>query len=224
MGTENRIQAIAAKAASSAAEDFLDALPPDVSDALSPGYLHHLEEDLQAELFSLIQSRLLWSYQAVQLELENPQHEVAAPPLPPAPDPVAPLAQPEYLQRPSAGRELLAELRSGLEPTPTPSAADLPPRKRIVTPRSRTYEQSADPAPQSSDFLNSTTPNPATQAQQPAVTEENPRPYRRRRGQEPQPSREEIIRAYNIPPEWMNPSRDPDAKPRRRRRTSAAMA
>jgi len=225
MGIENRIQAIATNTAASAAEALLGSLPPEVSQNLSPSYLHQLEEDLRTELFSLIQSRLLWSFQAVQLELEQ-QHRYnqAVTPSPiSTPGPAAPLSPPDYLQKPSASSELLAELRSGSEPTPAPGAAEWSPRKRIVTPRSSTYEQSAEPAPQSPDSsANPTTLPPASQAPQ-AATEETSKPSRRRRGREPQLTQEEIIKAYKIPPEWLNPASDPEAKPRRRR-TSSAMA
>jgi len=222
---ENQIQAIAANTAASAAEALLSSLPPEVSQNLSPSYLHHLEEDLRAELFSVIQSRLLWSFQAVQLEMENPQqHQTATPSPISTPAPAEPLPPPDFLQKPSASSELLAELRSGSESTPAPGAAEWSPRKRIVTPRSSTYEQSAEPAPQSPDSsANPTTLPPASQAPQ-VATEETSKPSLRRRGQEPQLTQEEIIKAYNLRPEWLNPSRNPDAKPRRRRRGSAAMA
>lgn len=156
---EDQIQAIAANAAASATQDLLSSLPPEVSQSLSPGYLHQLEEDLRMELSSLLQSRLQWSHQAILLGIEDQQ-------------------------------------------------------------------QAADPDLQlPASPLTSTSPTPASQAQQPAAAEpETPRPSLRRRGKEPQLTQEEIIKAYNIPPEWLNPSGDPEAKPRRRRRNSAAMA
>lgn len=229
MRVENQIQAIATNTAASAAEALLSSLPPDILQALSPSYLHHLEEELRLELSSLLRSRLQWSHQAIQLELEQQhRHNQAVMPSPlPTPAPADPLPSPDFLQKPSASSELLAELRSGFEPTPAPGAADLPPRKRILTSSSSssTQGQGASPAPQSPDSSPTfTTPTPTSQAQPPAAAEEAPRPARRRRGREPQPSREEIIKAYNLRPEWLNPSSDPDAKPRRRRRGSAAMA
>lgn len=155
---EDQIQAIADNAAASATQDFLGSLPPEVSQSLSPDYLHQLEKHLRLELSSLLRSRLQWSHQTILLGMEDQQ-------------------------------------------------------------------QAADPDLQlPASPLTSSSPTPASQAQQPAPVEETSKPSLRRRGKEPQLTQEEIIKAYNIPPEWLNPSSDPEAKPRRRRRNSAAMA
>lgn len=70
---EHQIEVIAANTAAHAVEAFLRSLPLEVLESLSPSFLQHLEEDFQAELTALLQSRLLWSYQFIRLELENPQ-------------------------------------------------------------------------------------------------------------------------------------------------------
>lgn len=223
---EHQIQAIAANTAASAAQDFVGSLPPEVLQTLSPSYLQHLEEDLRTELCSLLQSRLLWSQQAIQLELEGQQrhqHQAPTPSLSPTLETAHP-THPDFLQKPSASSELLAELRSDLQAIPAPGVADSTPRKRILTPRPSTQDLT-EQAPQLLAPPPVTPPlPPASQVQQPAATEETPRPSRRLRGKEPQLTREEIIKAYQIPPEWLNPSQDSEAKPRRRRRSSAAMA
>lgn len=219
----NKIQEIAANSAANATQDFLGSLPPEVSQALPPGYLATLEEELQAELRSAIASRLQWFEQAIRLEQQQPQA---------VPSPLISNADPGHIfesaipQKSSASSALLAELKSGVEPPPPiASAAEQPSRKRFLSRNPDAQDQAADPATQLPGPDSGSAPFPTSQPELPKPNEtQTSRPSLRRRGKEPQATREEILKAYNIGPELLNRPQDPEVKPRRRRRRSPALA
>lgn len=220
---ENTTQEIAANSAASTSQDFINSLPPEVSQALSPSYLHSLEMELQAELRSVILSRLQWFQQAIRLEQQ--QHQAVQSSLIPNSD-LDPILQPEFLQKPSARADLLAELKSGVEPLPVASAADRSSRRHVVTGNPNAQDQMPEPTSQvPTPDLGSPTLLSTNQTEQPNPAElATSKPSLRQRRKEPQPTPEEILKECNIDPELLNSSHDPEVKPRRRRRRSPALA
>lgn len=97
---ENNIQDIANTTATTAAQNFLNTASASIREVLSPQFLSDLEEELKAELESLIQSRLLWSQQAIQLALAEQQRRKkaeAARPKPTQAEPPPQLLEPASL-------------------------------------------------------------------------------------------------------------------------------
>lgn len=216
----DRPAAIAANSAFTTTQDFLNSLPPEVSQVLPPGYLQSLEEELQAELHSLVFSRLQWFQQAIRLEQQ--QHQSVPAFLISNSDP-EPIFQSEFLYKPSASSDLLAELKSGAEPLPITSAAEQPYRKRVLVHNPDAQDQMSGPTSESLDLDSGSVPFRNSQSEPPKADEaQTSRPSLRHRGKEPQPTHEVVLESYGLKPQDLR-LHDPEAKLRRRRRRSAAM-
>lgn len=217
----DRSAAIAANSAIIATQDFLNSLPPEGSQALPPDYLQSLEEELQAELHSLIFSRLQWFQQAIRLEQQ--QHHQSVPAALISNSEPEPIFQSEFLYKPSASSDLLAELKSGAESLPITSAAEQPYHKRVLAHNPNAQDQVSDPTLESLDLDSGAVPLRNSQGEPPNADEaQTTRPSLRHRSKEPQPTHEVVLEGYGFKPQDLQ-LHDPEAKPRRRRRRSAAI-
>lgn len=197
---ENTIQDIAAATATTASQGFLNTIPAHLKEALSARFLSNLEGELQAELQALIQSRLLWSQQAIQVEQAEQQRlkELQAKPEPPQAE-----ATPERLvpaSRPQAKRLSLKSdhpLQARAISSTVPVALIREEEALVEDPETTAAHQDA-------------------QVERLGMSEpESLKPRRRRR------------RSPGTPPlvdEYQPLSSDPEAKPRRRRRSAASLA
>lgn len=189
---ENHIQDIANATAQTTIQAFLQKIPSDVLQALTPEFCASLEKDLQGELQEIIRSRLSWSQQAVQLELAEQQRLKKA----------EAVAEPSETESPPQGI-VPASQPVGKRQTPT--------SRQVIKLQKPHVPLKSQPTP----------PLQYTQLDFLALSEpEQPKPHRRPSVLEP--SREEILKQYNLKPENFFQSRDSDVMPRRRRRRATA--
>jgi len=227
MQIENKVQEIATTTATTAAQDFLNTLPLEASQALSPSFLSSLSEDVQAELQALIYSRLLWSQQAIQLELAEQQRQAQRRKADldlvrfPAPKPAL-LPQAELREDASSTIEVPGEPVPVIEPQPLAVPALQPRRKHVLVSRSAPRHQAKVPSTPS-PTLSGPNDVPPSQLKLPVTAEvESLKPDQRRRGKEPQLIKEEALNTYNTTPSERAPR--PAEAVRRKRRTSIAMS
>jgi len=226
MQIENKVQEIATATATTAAQNFLNTLPPEVSQALCLNFLSNLSQDVQADLQAVIHSRLQWSLQALKAELDEQRRQAhrrksdLAPAMFPASKPAV-LAQAELRENAFASIEALSKPGSSTEPQPLPVAAVQPHCKRVLVPKSASRKQAESP----STPLPPSGPNndPQSHLELCVMAEVEPsKPAQRRRGKEPQLTREELLQPYSLSPNDVAPR--PIEAGRRRRRTSIAMS
>ncbi len=227
MQIENKVQEIATTTATTAAQEFLDTLPPEVSQALCLNFLSSLSEDVQADLQAVIHSRLQWSLQALKAELDEQRRQAhcckahLAAAVAPAPK-SALLAQAELRENASASIEVPAKPKSSTEPQPLPVPAVQACRKHVLVPKSTSRKQAESPS--TSTTLADPNPNndPPSQLELHVMAGVEPsKPAYRRRGKEPQLTRAELFQPYSLSPNDVAPR--PIEAGRRRRRTSIAM-
>jgi len=227
MQIDNKVQEIATTTATTAAQDFLNTLPLEASQALSPSFLSSLSEDVQAELQVLIHSRLLWSQQAIQLELAEQQRQAQRRKADldlvrfPAPKPAL-LPQAELREDASSTIEVPGKPVPVIEPQPLSVPAVQPRRNHVLVSKSTPRHQAE--APSTPSLLASPNPNDVPPSQLELHITDEPtslKPYQRRRGKEPQLTREEIFKAHSLSPNDFAPR--PAETVRRRRRISIAM-
>lgn len=201
---ENNIQDIATATALTTAQDFLETIPSDVFQTLSPRFLQGLENDLQAELYSLIHSRLLWFEQTVQLEIAEQQrlkeYEVVRP------EPIQPEATPKPLVSASRLQISPAKAKRQLQQAPIPL-----PVTAVAVENTPTEPKPKHTASYQNDQL-------------PGLGEpDSITPLRGHLDAAETSPPEDILKQYNFKPEDFSP-RNSEVRPRRRRRSAAALA
>ncbi len=229
MQIENKVQEIATTTSMTAAQDFLNTLPLEASQALSPSFLSSLSDDVQAELQALIYSHLLWSQQAIQLELAEQQRQAQRRKADldlirfSVPKPTL-LPQAELREDASSTIEVPGEPVPVIEPQPLSVPALQPRRKHVLVSRSAPRHQVEAPSTPFSLASPNSNDVPPSQLELPVTAEvESLKPDQRRRGKEPQLIREEILEPYSLSPTADSAPRPAEAG-RRRRRTSIAMS
>jgi len=207
MYTENQVQDIATATATFAAQGFLSTITAYIKEALPARFLSSLEGELQTELQAIIQSRLHWSMQTINLEVAEQQRlkvlEAASSEPPQAecnPQQLVPASRPQAKPR---SLKLDNPLIVRAIPSPVPDALieeDIPAK---------------DPE--------TIAPHQDAQLELPRMSEpEFLKPCRRHHSAPEEMSREEIMNAYNLSPTDFA-SRPAEAG-RRKRCTSIAMS
>lgn len=214
---EKTIRDISTGTATSTAQDFLETIPRDVTQALAPRFVQNLEKELQDELQSLIQSRLLWFQQAVQLELAEQQRLKKAEAARPEPTQAEP--SPQLLEPASQPIAKRHSPRKVIEPQKVTDSS--PMSDAAVTEEPVIVPVPAVEAEHSQNGAKPTAHLQDSQLTLPGLSEQEPLKPRRRRNA-PEPSQEDILRQFSLNLEDFH-SCNSDATPRRRRRRATAL-
>lgn len=75
MSITNAFQAIASESAQMAVDKFLQTLPSELLDQLPQNFIDDIGDDLQADIQVCIHSRLQWSMQSAQAEIDEQQRQ-----------------------------------------------------------------------------------------------------------------------------------------------------
>ncbi|MGR3278904.1 hypothetical protein ACSYAD_27955 [Acaryochloris marina NIES-2412] len=75
MAITNAFQTIASESAQMAVDKFLQTLPSELLDQLPQDFIDDVGDDLQADIQSCIHSRLQWSLQSAQSEIDEQQQQ-----------------------------------------------------------------------------------------------------------------------------------------------------